>query len=290
MRQVCWFARRAIGGLLLAPFVLLAACRQSGAEGRPALAMETATPFATAAAAAPAVETSTPADSEVVLRRFVERINAGDREAVAALFAPDARFDSIGRIYVGRDQIMERFLIPEVINLGGQYTILGIAQGAPAITVSFDFQAGSLVELFTYRCVVRNRLIQECVGRYGDRATPPAPPTGAGSNLAQELPAGARCYVDAVNAQQLDDLVGCFASDGVVVDVTRRIVGGEAIRAWADREVMGGTLQVLAVDQQQPGHTRLLVHWAPRGSQGWRAFYTFEEQDGSITLADLQYA
>ncbi len=53
---------------------------------------------------------------------------------------------------------------------------------------------------------------------------------------------------------------------------------------------MGGTLRVLAAEQQAPDQVRLLVHWAPRGSQGWRAYYTFTYTDGLITLADLQYA
>ena len=99
-----------------------------------------------------------------------------------------------------------------------------------------------------------------------------------------------QCYVDAVNAQALDTLVGCFAPDGLVVDVRRQIAGREAIRAWADNEVIGGSLEVIAADQQREGHVRLLVHWAPAGSQGWRAFYTFDDANGQILRADLQYA
>lgn len=103
------------------------------------------------------------------------------------------------------------------------------------------------------------------------------------------LDPAARCYVDAVNAEDLDALVGCFAPDGRIVDVSREITGEEAIRAWADREVIGGSLEVLEVEPTESGQ-RLLVHWAPAGSDGWRAYYTFEVQNGLIIAADLQYA
>lgn len=99
----------------------------------------------------------------------------------------------------------------------------------------------------------------------------------------------ARCYVDSVNREDLDELVGCFGSDGVVVDVSRRIEGREAIREWADSEVIGGSLRVIE-SETRSGGVRLLVHWAPAGSDGWRAYYTFEVRDGEIAIADLQYA
>jgi hypothetical protein len=99
----------------------------------------------------------------------------------------------------------------------------------------------------------------------------------------------ARCYVDAVNDEDLDALVGCFAPDGVVVDVSRRIEGRDAIREWAANEVIGGTLRVIR-SEPRPGGVRLLVHWAPAGSEGWRAYYTFEVREGRIVVAELQYA
>jgi hypothetical protein len=32
------------------------------------------------------------------------------------------------------------------------------------------------------------------------------------------------------------------------------------------------------------------VHWAPSGSAGWAADYTFTVRDDRVVLADLQYA
>ncbi len=141
---------------------------------------------------------------------------------------------------------------------------------------------------------------------FGDlgEASIPGPP---GITTAAESPAGvppseiptadqqasvdiaASCYVDAVNAEDLNALVGCFSPEGVVVDVSDRIEGQDAIRRWADNEVMGGTLEVLE-SEPRTGGVRLLVHWAPEGSSGWRAYYTFEARDGRIVVADLQYA
>ncbi|MEE6258135.1 nuclear transport factor 2 family protein [Plantactinospora sonchi] len=99
----------------------------------------------------------------------------------------------------------------------------------------------------------------------------------------------AQAYVDAVNAGDLDALVAAFAPEGLVVDVSRRIEGRDAIRAWAGAEVIGGTLRVLEV-AAMPGGQDLLVHWAPRGSSGWRAHYRFTMTATAITTADLQYA
>jgi hypothetical protein len=104
-------------------------------------------------------------------------------------------------------------------------------------------------------------------------------------------PAGAAAqrYVDAVNARSLDRLVAAFAPDGRVRDVSRVIRGRAAIRAWARGEVVGGRLRVLRCTPTRRG-VSLLVHWAPAGSDGWRARYRFDVRGDRIALADLQYA
>jgi hypothetical protein len=106
---------------------------------------------------------------------------------------------------------------------------------------------------------------------------------------ATNISAPIRCYVNAVNAKNLNALVACFASDAVVIDVNRKITGVDAIRTWANNEVIGGSLRVIE-STPTPNGVRLLVHWAPGGSNGWRAYYTFDYQNGQITQADLQYA
>jgi ketosteroid isomerase-like protein len=235
------------------------------------------------------------AEAEGVVRQFVEAANRGDAKAVANSFAPNARFDSIGRIYQGREQIMQRFLEPEVLALGGRYEIVGVSWEGEAVTFEFNFRAGSLYEHFTYRCLVRNGQLQEVVGRYvaAQATTTPTPAVRASASPSSTgqivLDPAVSCYVEAVNARNLEGLVNCFASDGVVVDVTRQIKGQEAIRTWARNEVIGGKLEVLE-NQPGPGRNKLLVKWSPAGSQSWKAWYSFEFKEGKLTSADLQYA
>ncbi|NJP97289.1 nuclear transport factor 2 family protein [Nonomuraea sp. FMUSA5-5] len=96
--------------------------------------------------------------------------------------------------------------------------------------------------------------------------------------------------MDAVNAGDLDALVAAFAPEAEIIDVTRSIKGHDAIRTWADNEVIGGTLRVLAIAERRPDGQKPLVHWAPGGSGGWRAHYDFTLAGGRIVRAGLQYA
>ncbi|MEV1177958.1 nuclear transport factor 2 family protein [Nonomuraea sp. NPDC049784] len=116
--------------------------------------------------------------------------------------------------------------------------------------------------------------------------TASAPATGSPADVVQ----AAQAYVDAVNARDLDALVTAFAPDAEIVDVTRGIRGHDAIRAWADNEVIGGTLRVVSIVERRADGQKLLVHWAPEGSDGWRAHYDFTVAGGRIVRADLQYA
>lgn len=107
---------------------------------------------------------------------------------------------------------------------------------------------------------------------------------------ADAVPAPAQCYVDAVAAEQLEALVGCFRDDAVVIDVSRRIAGADAIRRWADREVIGGRLDVLERTPTAEG-IRLLVRFSPPGSTGgFEAYYAFTVADGRIVELALSYA
>lgn len=145
--------------------------------------------------------------------------------------------------------------------------------------------------------VVTGVLVAGCAGSTAERtgATSAAGPAGSDGPATAAPASGppvagpAQAYVDAVNAGDLDALVAAFAPDGLVVDVSRRIEGRDAIRAWAGAEVIGGTLRVLEV-AAKPGGQDLLVHWAPGGSAGWRAHYRFTMTATTITTADLQYA
>ncbi|MFT7840953.1 nuclear transport factor 2 family protein [Saccharothrix sp. BKS2] len=99
--------------------------------------------------------------------RFLEAANAGDAEGVAAVFAEDARFDSVGRIYPSRQDIMDRFLGPEVIEAGGRYAVTGTAWNGDRYRVDYDYDTGhGGKEVFYYEYLVRDGLIQDVIGRY----------------------------------------------------------------------------------------------------------------------------
>lgn len=126
------------------------------------------------------------------------------------------------------------------------------------------------------------------VGAAGGPATPTTEPPEAVHRQALLPPV--RAFVDAVAAKNADALVQAFASNGVVIDVSRRIEGTDAIRQWATNESTTGTLTVLQVVESSDNRQRLLVRFAPGGSGGFEAYYTFDIATDRITVLDLQYA
>lgn len=137
-----------------------------------------------------------------------------------------------------------------------------------------------------------------CASGAGDpagtsEASPPpaaSPSTTASPEQGASVSTAAQRYIDAVNSGDLEALVDSFTADAAIVDVSRRVTGADAIRTWADSEVIGGTLRVDDVADIDPATQRIRVHWAPAGSDGWAADYTFTTDGDRITLADLQYA
>ncbi|GAA2362414.1 nuclear transport factor 2 family protein [Nonomuraea africana] len=131
----------------------------------------------------------------------------------------------------------------------------------------------------------------------GQALPQPATTTAAASTQATAETSGekitvdpaAQRYVDAVAKEDLDALVASFAPDAVIVDVGREIRGHDAIRHWADTEVIGGRLTVLGTTPRQGG-TTMLVRFAPGGTGGFRASYSFDISGGLITKATLEYA
>ncbi|MEO3811025.1 hypothetical protein ABGB17_18675 [Sphaerisporangium sp. B11E5] len=63
---------------------------------------------------------------------------------------------------------MERFLIPEVIEAGGRYTLLAVTPGADGrVVAEYDYDTGrGGREHFTYDCSVEGGRFADCVGRY----------------------------------------------------------------------------------------------------------------------------
>lgn len=106
--------------------------------------------------------------------------------------------------------------------------------------------------------------------------------------FAENLPAAIGCYQTATNAQDIDAYLACFTDDAVMIDVRREFVGQEAIRTWAEREVIPGGQnfkhrQILEGDD---GYAKTEVNWA-----SWIAHYHYWwDDEGKITKMSLQYA
>jgi hypothetical protein len=103
------------------------------------------------------------------------------------------------------------------------------------------------------------------------------------------LDPAAQRYLDAVAAKNADAVATAFAPDGLVIDVGREIRGRDAIRQWAENEVIGGVYTLLDHTPREGGVT-LLVRFQPGGVGGFRANYHFDITDGLITKATLEYA
>ncbi|GGK94773.1 hypothetical protein Ppa06_49110 [Planomonospora parontospora subsp. parontospora] len=103
------------------------------------------------------------------------------------------------------------------------------------------------------------------------------------------LDPAAQRYLDAVAAGDAAALAAAFAPDALVIDVGREIRGRDAIRRWAENEVIGGVYTLLEHTPRADGVT-MLVRFQPGGSDGFRAHYHFDITGGSITKATLEYA
>jgi limonene-1,2-epoxide hydrolase len=83
----------------------------------------------------------------------------------------------------------------------------------------------------------------------GDQAASRAAPERSKTITTATLPPAVAAYLSAVNAFDLDGIVAAFAPDAYVNDARREINGIEAIRRWAEKEMVGDhvTMQVREV-------------------------------------------
>jgi SnoaL-like domain len=163
-------AQRHLATGLLLIGLLAAGCGRGGDDSsspRGQASSATAAP-ATGGAATPApVGADTPDTTAAVVTRFIQAANQGDVTALRTLFAADARFDRAGTIFTGRDEIIDRFLRPDVTDAGGRYTETGRRTEGNRLVVAFNFDTGrGGQERFTYSFLVRNGQIADVIGRY----------------------------------------------------------------------------------------------------------------------------
>jgi len=97
-------------------------------------------------------------------------------------------------------------------------------------------------------------------------------------------------YLQAVNDGDLNGLVASFDPDGVVLDVGRSFVGRDAIRDWASREVLGGSLTVSSVLETDTVSQRLRVKFGRHGSKAqFIAIYEFQLHGQRISRLEVTY-
>ena len=105
---------------------------------------------------------------------------------------------------------------------------------------------------------------------------------------ADSLPVAISCYQDRTNTKDIDACMACFVPDAEMVDVNRTINGAEAIRAWAEREVIpkGDTFRHRRILESDNNFARAEVNWLT-----WVVHYScWWDDSGKITRMSLQYA
>lgn len=106
--------------------------------------------------------------------------------------------------------------------------------------------------------------------------------------LAQELPDAINCYQISSNAKDIDAYMACFTEDAELIDVSRTFIGQEAIRTWAEREVIpgGDTFRHWEFLEQSDRYAKTEVNWL-----SWVVHYSYWwNGEGKITRISLQYA
>lgn len=106
--------------------------------------------------------------------------------------------------------------------------------------------------------------------------------------LAEDLPQAIDCYQSGVNAKDIDAYMACFTEEAEMIDVSRVFNGQDAIRAWAEREVIpsGDTFRHREILEQAEGYAKTEVNWL-----SWVVHYSYWwDGEGQITKMSLQYA
>jgi hypothetical protein len=97
------------------------------------------------------------------------------------------------------------------------------------------------------------------------------------------------CYFEAVAAHDSEALADCFADDGVVLDVGRTVSGRDAIKMWAEREVLGGSYNIIDIGERDSIVSVLLI-FTPQDEEAFYARYEFEIKNHKIAYSNLHYA
>lgn len=112
--------------------------------------------------------------------------------------------------------------------------------------------------------------------------------TWTSSALAQPLPPVIDCYQNATQSEDISNYMSCFSDDAIMIDVSRTITGNDAIKRWAENEVIpyGKTFSHRKILEQDSNYAKTEVKWS-----SWIAHYHYWwDENNKITRMSLQYA
>ena len=154
---------------LVAMALATTSCQQENVTPEQAVSTPATSPIQAAEGTTIVIPTGVNENLVTAARNLTNALNAGNETESAKAFTENAIFDSVGRIYNGRNDIMGRFLTPEVIRARGRYTetrITGNATNPNIVRIEYDFRTGSYSEKFYYEYTIQNGLITNVLGRY----------------------------------------------------------------------------------------------------------------------------
>lgn len=104
------------------------------------------------------------------------------------------------------------------------------------------------------------------------------------------LPESIQSYVNGINNSNLDIALSSFATNSSLTYPGGTIVGRDNIRSFLQQNVIGGSVEYIGVVEQSATSIKILVHWRPGRSNGWREHFTFSLSNANITSLLFEYA
>jgi len=104
------------------------------------------------------------------------------------------------------------------------------------------------------------------------------------------IPYGFSKYLEGVEKDQSEILILGFTEDGRVLDVSRTIEGRQAIKRWADKEVLSLEYSVGKIVFTKKGARLYNNIRFGQNTSGFYASYDLDLKEGLIHFSDLQYA
>ncbi|MEM7029515.1 MAG: nuclear transport factor 2 family protein [Chloroflexota bacterium] len=163
------------------------------------------------------------------------------------------------------------------------------------VSAILQFIGGAILSSLLIGCTAQSPVIvappaTEITAAQQTATVTPMPTATAIAEASANIPSPFQCYLDGVEAQDLEATTACFTEEALVVDVGREIAGRDAINRWLDNEVMGLIYEVDSSTLTQDGASVIVNIRFGSGSGGFRARYDVVIEDGLIQEMILRYA